>query len=252
MSTQCPLCTQHVEIKDLRKSHFMPAALYRAGKHDLEYATRISSGKMIKHIKDLLLCKNCESLFDQNGESEVIFHVAPKAGHEFPLREKLRLALPRETSADLVRFAGSDLGIDMDKFAYFALSIVWRAAVHDWEMFDGTVRPRMAIGDFEPPIREYLLGKGKFPPDTAVIVIVCNDHEARRVWTTPTVHVEASCLNFRFFVRGILFRVMMGYQMPDYFREISCNSPRKCLFFGSAAHRMPEIMQIFKSESTHA
>jgi hypothetical protein len=227
----------------------MPAALYRAGRKSLEYATRSSSGKIDKHIKDLLLCRACERLFDENGESEVMFHTAPKAGHKFPLNGKLQVALPREVFADIQRFSGDDLGIDMDKFAYFALSIVWRAAVHDWEMPDGTVRPRMAIGDFEPPIREYLLGKGEFPSDTAVIVIVCSDADARKVWTTPSVDVEANCLNFRFLSRGIFFRVMMGYQMPNFFREVSCTSPRKCLFHGSAAHRMPELMEIFEQRS---
>jgi hypothetical protein len=242
----CPLCELILEAKDLRESHFMPAALYNAGKHRLEYATRSWSGKTAKQIKHLLLCGACEKLFDERGESEVLLHVAPKMGHKFPLREKLRLALPRETSPDLQRFAGDDLGIDMGKFAYFALSVVWRAAVHDWEMFDGTTRPRMTLGDFEPPIRRFLAGRDGFPPNTAVIVIVCSDSDARKVWTFPTAHVEANCLNFRFLVRGVMFRVMMGYQMPPFFRDMCCTSARKCLFFGSAAHRMPEILQIFE------
>ena len=105
---------------------------------------------------------------------------------------------------DLKRFSGVDLGINLDKFANFALSLVWRAAVHDWEIPDGSILPRMAIGDFEPPIREYLLGS-VFPPDTAVIVIVCSDAEARNVWTTPTVLVEADCLISGFFCEEFSF-----------------------------------------------
>jgi hypothetical protein len=241
---RCPLCRREIEIGQLRKSHFIPRALYHSGKSDLQFATRSSSGKIKRHISDLLLCNACERRLDENGESEVLLHIAPKAGKRFPLHEKLRLALPREAFSDLQRFAGNDLGIDMDKFAYFALSMVWRAAVHDWEMPDGSILPRMAIGNFEPPIREYLLGEA-FPPDTAVIVVVCSDAEARKVWTTPTVLVEADCLNFRFLLRGIFFRVMMGYRMWSSFREACCASPRKCLFYGSAAHRMPEILEIF-------
>ena len=34
----------------------------------------------------------------------------------------------------------------MDKFAYFAISLVWRGAVHDWVRPDGTVRPQDALG----------------------------------------------------------------------------------------------------------
>jgi hypothetical protein len=40
--------------------------------------------------------------------------------------------------------------------------------------------------------------------------------------------------------------VMMGYRMPDMFREMSCRSARKCLFHGSAEHRMDEILAVFE------
>ena len=77
-------------------------------------------------------------------------------------------------------------------------------------------------------------------------MVVTSDDDFRKVWTTPSVHVEADCLNFRFLTFGVLFRVMMGYRMCDFFREQSCVSPRKCLFYGSAKHGMPEITQIFE------
>jgi hypothetical protein len=240
----CPLCRRETAPENLRKSHFIPKALYYVGDKTLQFATRAAKGEVQKHIKDLLLCDDCEHLLDENGEAEVLLHIASKALKNFPLHEKLRLALPREDHPDLQRFSGDDLGIDMDKFAYFALSVVWRAAVHDWEMPDGNILPRQAIGDFEPPIRGYLLG-GEFPPDTAVIVIVCSNEEMRRIWTTPMGDAADDSLTFRFLVRGVFFRVMMGYRLPQYFRERCCRSPRKCLFYGSAAHRVPEIMAIF-------
>lgn len=242
----CPLCQITKSIEDFRKSHFIPASLYHSGKKGLEYGTRTGTGRFEREIKDLLLCSACESVLDEGGESYVLSQIAPKVMKDFPLHRKLSLALPRESYPDVSRFSGDDLGIDMEKFAHFGLGIVWRAAIHDWEMPDRTILPRQPIGDFEPPIRNYLLG-GKFPPDTSVIVIVCSDDQSRRVWGTPTVIVEASCLNFRFLARGVFFRVMMGYQMPKAFRAMSCNSPRKCLFYGSAAHRMPEILAVFET-----
>jgi hypothetical protein len=116
------------------------------------------------------------------------------------------------------------------------------------------VRPRFEIGAFEPPIREYLLG-GPMPPHTAVIVIVANDDGARNVWTTPSleeVSEEVPCLSFRFLVRGIFFRVMMGRHLPQVYREASCTTWRKCLWYGSAKHRMPEIMAIFDEKRGRA
>jgi hypothetical protein len=177
----CKLCLQE---KELLKSHYVPSALYASPKK-LEFATREGSGVVGKHIKVPLLCNECEGLFDRNGESEVLRHIAPKSFKYFPLHEKLRLALPREECADISRFSGDDVGVDMDKFAYFALSLVWRGAVHDWVMFDGTVRPRTMLGGFEEPIRQYLAGEATLPPDTAVIVIVCTDDEVRTIFTTP-------------------------------------------------------------------
>ena len=138
---------------NLQLSHYIPSAVYATPKN-LEFATRQGSGVVDEHMRTPLLCDKCEMLFNQNGESEVLRHIAAKSFKRFPLHERLRLALAREERYDISRFSGVDVGIDMDKFAYFALSIVWRGAVHDWVMFDGSVRPRNEIGDFEPPIRE--------------------------------------------------------------------------------------------------
>src|SRR5207244_3524707 len=173
----CKLC---LEAKNLRESHYIPSALYpRALK--LEYATRMRSGVVDEHMKAPLLCSDCEKRFDQNGESEVLRHIAPKSVKRFPLHEKLRLALPREVEDDSVsRFAGYDIGLDMDRFAYFTLSVVWRGAVHQWVLPDGNAAPPIVLGAFEEPIRMYLFGQKPLPPDTAIIVIVCSDEEARK------------------------------------------------------------------------
>ena len=245
MSEQRPICKLCLLEKDhLQNSHYMPAALYKTPKN-LEFATRQGSGLVGEHMTVPLLCDGCEMLFNKNGESEVLLHLATKSFKRFPLHEKLRLALPREEGYDISRFSGADVGVDMDKFAYFALSVVWRGAIHDWAMFDGLVRPRDQIGAFEPPIREYLLGGAPLPPDTAVIVIVCTDEDARKTFTLPVAHVEANCLNFRFLARGVLFRVMMGRHLPQYFRDSCCTSARKCLWYGSMKHRVPEVLAIF-------
>lgn len=241
---KCRLCGAE---EDLRQSHFIPAALYPK-RLKLEYATRNATGVVKEQMKDPLLCTECEKRFDQNGESEVLRYIAPKSVKRFPLHERLHLALPREVEDDSVsRFAGDDVGLNMDKFAYFALSVVWRSAVHQWVQPDGNVPPPVQIGAFEEPIRIYLLGKAPLPPDTAVIVVVCSDKEARETWTTPSIHVEAMCLNFRFLVRGVFFRVMMGRHLPQYFRDRCCTSPRKCIFYGDMRQRMGEISQIFDS-----
>jgi hypothetical protein len=244
----CKLC---LETKPLQKSHFIPNALYPKHRKP-SYATRHSSGPLDskdKQIKSHLLCFDCEQRFSSNGEAEVLHWINPK-GKQFRLAERLALALPRECAPEdrdqsVLRFSGYDVGANMDKFAYFAISIVWRGAVCDWTMPDGTVRPHDALGGFLEPMRLYLLGQSPLPQDTSVIVIVGSDGESRTVWTTPQTDVDAGCLNFRFLTFGVMFRVMTGYRQPQYFRDYSCTSPLKCIFYGSMKHRMPDIMAIF-------
>jgi hypothetical protein len=114
-------------------------------------------------------------------------------------------------------------------------------------MFDGTIRKRNELGDYEETLRLYLVGDSGFPADTAVIVIVCTDEDARKTWTTPVVNDEVNCANFRFLSRGVFFRVMNG-TLSQEFRKSCCTSDQKCLWYGSVKHRMPEIMSIFDKE----
>ncbi len=89
----CRLC---LETKLLRKSHFIPAALYHKHRKP-SYATRKLSGPLdskAKHIRAHLLCADCEQRFEQGGESEVLHWVNPKGS--FRLHERLSIALPRD------------------------------------------------------------------------------------------------------------------------------------------------------------
>jgi len=243
----CKLCLQ--ECVQLRESHYIPRALYPKNVRQ-QFATRSEVAALRDEMKAYLLCEECEGRFDRDGESEVLRHVAAKSTKSFPLHEKLRLALPREQHPDISRFAGSDLGLDMDKFAYFAMSIVWRGTAHDWTLPDGSVLPRSSLGDFQEEIRKYLLGETQLPRDMVVLVIVCSDQESRKTWILPTGEVAENCINFRFLLRGVFFRVLIGYQMPPFYRDLCCTTPRKCLLYGSAKHRMPEIMALFTKGRT--
>jgi|SRR5215469_3115467 len=169
----CKLC---LETKPLQKSHFMPAALYPKHRKP-SFATTSGTGAFDskeKQIKAHLLCFDCEQRFDQNGESEVLYWVNPKGN--FRPGDRLKVSLPRDydpkdPDQSISRYSGDDIGVDMNKFAYFAISLLWRGAVHDWVMPDGVVRPHDALGGFVEPMRLYLLGQALLPPYTSVIVI---------------------------------------------------------------------------------
>jgi hypothetical protein len=143
----CKLC---LETKPLRKSHFIPAALYpRARKPSFASRNRrlVALDSKDKHIKDYVLCFDCEQRFDRNGESEVLSWVSPKS-KTFRLGERLKVALPRDydprdPDQSINRYSGTDIGADMDKFAYFAVSVIWRGAAHDWILPDGRIHHTM-------------------------------------------------------------------------------------------------------------
>jgi hypothetical protein len=66
----------------------------------------------------------------------------------------LRLALAIRSTATLTAYSGNRIGIDTERFGYFALSILWRATVYRWRLPDGRLTQKIAIGELEERIRE--------------------------------------------------------------------------------------------------
>jgi hypothetical protein len=232
----CRLCLKE---RDLCESHVIPKALYPTKNQKSATITReTATPGRSPHVKEHLLCRDCETKFTRNGESDVLKWLAPKVKN-FPLADRLNVALPRERFPDVSRFAAYDLGLDAKKFAYFAVSVIWRAAVHAWTLPDGTKTSPLDLGSHEDIIRTYLLGETDFPHDVmAVIVLVCSDPEARQLWIIPCQDEEANCQNYRFIARGVLFRVMVGPNIPQFFRDESCLSPRECIQYGDCSRRV--------------
>jgi hypothetical protein len=152
---QCKLCLKQ---KQLHESHLMPHALYAPGKKGIQFATRSQSGQKPEHLKAHLLCFECEQRFDRLGESEVLRWLAPKARKQFPLHDRLRVALPCGEVPPYSIYKGADVGLDTDRFAYFTLSVAWRRSIHEWMNFDGTPLPLWKLGAFGEQVRAFLVG----------------------------------------------------------------------------------------------
>ena len=122
----------------------MPAALYPKNKKKKVLATRTGSFSTFDEITAQLFCDECEQRFNKNGESEVLRWLAPKAKKgTSPLQRALRQATPVWSETDFVCHWGSSLGIAPEKFAYFGLSLVWRASVHAWQLPGGNSTERL-------------------------------------------------------------------------------------------------------------
>ncbi len=213
LAGQCRLCLKE---GDLLESHFMSRKLYYSGKKKLGFINRIESGINPDELKAHLLCRACEHRLSVNGEAEVLKHVKPKyVLKPLPLSEQMRVAWARDNDSSAPRFDARDFDIDTDKFAYFALSLVWRRTIHEWHR---AIR-RWDLGRFAEDMRRYLVGETQFPSNMAVLVMVCSDIMSRRIWMVPEHFDEIGCDNFRFTVRGVFFRVMVGRLPLDIYHN---------------------------------
>ena len=106
-----------------------------------------------------LLCAVCEERFNKRGESEVLRHIAGKTANKLnPIVKELEPLPVREEDHTLKSYCGTDAGLNMDMFAYFALSMAWRGT-HSWQMAgDKHMRP-LRLGFYEEPIRRLLLAQ---------------------------------------------------------------------------------------------
>ncbi len=222
----CRLCLENAELQE---SHFIPRGLYpkRGG---MEYRTRERAGLDETQLKQYLLCRSCERRFNDYGESYVLLKIAPKSRKSFPLHDTLCVACPRESGPGWSRFAGYDVGLDMAKFAYFTLSLVWRGAIAEWDMPGGDRTSKLMIGDFEEPFRRFLLGETPFPDNTWVLAFIQSDQTSRDSFSVPPAASSFGFLSFTFLLRGMLLRACMGDGVPGDLQEFSCMSPRDCVF----------------------
>jgi hypothetical protein len=237
---QCKLCLQQ---KQLHESHLMPKALYAPGKKGIQFATRSQSGQNPKQMKAHLLCFDCEQRFGRLGESEVLRWLAPKA-KQFPLHDRLRVALPCGEISTFSVYKGADVGIDTERFTYFTLSVAWRRSIHEWMNVDGTPLPQWPLGAFGEQMRTFLVGESGFPPDTAVMIIVCTDDFTRQFWTGPSTDVVYNCLGFEFIARGVYFRGLMGHHLNPNFHRVSCASPYGRILHGHCRSMTEEKLRI--------
>lgn len=219
------------------RSHLMPAALY-AMSH--EPGARISAPIMVTRATSVptsrqiwahLLCRECEHRFNVGGEQYVMTLV--NDGNQFPLLDRLNVALPLQEISTMAMYSGPRIGIDVRRLAYFALSIFWRASVYQWRgPHGGTIWTSLRA--YEEPIRRYLLGETEFPNDVIVAVMACTDYGSQRSFYTPCEVRGHEVTGFGMLARGIHFRLFVGSDVPQPMRRVCCfSSARQVILRGS-------------------
>jgi hypothetical protein len=226
MNGICKLC---LEFKELQDSHLIPAFAYRIirksqGSDPVMLTARrvgVSSRQVTAHE----LSWDCEQRFRDNGEDWMAQQVFQ--GAEFPLLNRLKLAVPDWERPNHIAYSGAACGIDTAKLVYFGASVLWKASLRKWTI--GTVETTTVdLGPYQELLRKFLLGEAAFPVDGVAIVTVCTDFESQGCFFTPCAIREGIVPGYSLLVLGVSFRFFFGPNVPEEFRRFCCvNSPRK-------------------------
>jgi hypothetical protein len=212
----CRLCG---EDKDLKSSHFIPAAFYKiARKSDPTGENPVVVTKDIvmqtsKQAQIHLLCGDCEDRFNKGGETWVLANCWQADG-TFPLRDALLVTSPAYETPGFRIFATKGIaGIDQGKLAFFAASIFWRASVHDWHLVGSN--PAIDLGPYQEALRLFLLG-GDSPADVVMTISVSAEQDVRAAAMGIFPYLKnhnTNCRQFNFTMNGLTFDLFVGKSM---------------------------------------
>jgi hypothetical protein len=238
----CKLCLLK---KDLRDSHLMPRSLYKKsrnpaakGNQDPLLVTKASRKPTSHQITDYVFCKDCEHLFNVNGEDYVMRLVA-KVNGDFPLLKMLKATPPAAKGAEWETYSeASTPTINRDKIGYFVISVFWRASVHTWEHENGE-KVRIDLGKkYNEEIRTYLLGQTIVPASASLQVFVCSDILNQSTFFTPTENQKHKDRTFTFVARGMLFFFRVSNTLTGFQRRLSIvNNPNRWITIRDCGHK---------------
>jgi hypothetical protein len=176
-----------------------------------------------------LLCETCEGQLNDRGEKPVLA-LFNGANDDFPLLNRMNLALPLKVEPTVITFSGEAMGIDTESLAYYALSVLWKGSVHKWTTLKGQ-NSSVDLGKYQEPIRRYLLGEAGFPDGVYVVVTACVDHGSQGMNFAPAKVSGSMYPMYSILVRGLWFHVIATDDNPKGLSELCCvRSSKKVLF----------------------
>jgi hypothetical protein len=132
----CKLC---LKPGKLCRSHYLGRVLYALSRTSSEHPV-IMTPKLVKttprQLWAHLLCEPCEQLLNERGEKPVL-GLFNGADDNFPLLNRMGLALPFRTEPKAIIYSGEAIGIDTEALAYYAPSVLWKGFVHKWPTLKG-------------------------------------------------------------------------------------------------------------------
>jgi hypothetical protein len=212
-TTICALCQRR---ERLVVSHLLPAGFYRLMRDDgRKNPNPIMVGQDVSlqtaaQIEAPLLCRDCEQRLNNGGERWVLQNCF-RGAEGFKLQNLLKAAMPLHRRRDYVMYAGAQvLGLNNDALAYFAASVIWRAAARTWRYHDS--REQLSLGPYKEAVRLYLLGQQEFPDCAAVWVNVWQSPV--NLCVMPRTLAADGYRHHNFTVPGISFHLFVGQRIP--------------------------------------
>lgn len=235
---ECKLCHATGELRD---SHFIPKAAYKIIRQSEDDSPVVVDADVSlqtdNQMKDYVLCPQCEDRFNKNGESWVMKYCARNA-EGFKLKELIDASKP-VWEGELKVYSAADIPeIDVDRLTYFAASIVWRGAVHDWKLGNKRIE-RIYLGSYKEDLRRYLLAEIPFPKKAVVWISVIPEQELWNTFIPPYGEKVKQCTRYKFPFLGISFMVFLGNQIDSVFRDMcTLRSERRFVYTGDPATEM--------------
>lgn len=196
----------------------MPAGFYRVTGPHGQKTVWMRPDRIVKidnQIRRHLLCRRCEKLFNDGGENWTLAN-AWRSDDEFKLLTALNASVPDFEGPGFKGYAGGGVpGVDVARLVYFAASVYWRAAVHNWGISSG--RPTLIdIGEHEPALRMFLLGKAPFPEFMTMLVAVNPGTTASQMFKPPELAKSTPGRNsYSLWITGINFNLSVGPDIPE-------------------------------------
>jgi hypothetical protein len=242
-STSAGVCALCLTARELRESHFLPAALYRlvratgdGNPHPVRLATG-GIGQTALQSTHNLLCADCETRFDRNGENWVMKHCYRGRG-VFRLRSIISAVRPIETTDGFEAYSASSVpAVDIGRLVYFCMSLFWRAAVRDWYV-GGQKYEAISLGKrYQEKIRCYLLGETAFPECAVVSVVLSGLKTPVLTFNFPDTARVGSGYCHRLHIPGIDFLMRVGNRLDEERLGCIVHSPLHPVFVCAAGDR---------------
>jgi hypothetical protein len=222
----CKLCGK---TKDLCDSHYVLAAVYKYSRAaELKNPNPVmlrgdSSKQGTIQARDYVFCQDCERLLNENGERWVSQVIPKDYGAPFPLLEALKKANPVTREPGRVRLSTVGLhDVGIEKLLYFAASVFWRGAVHEWPDPEGVPVPTLDLGsDYVDGLNLYLRGKKPFPSELYVTVMLWPFQKVPPGLIFPDTYPNATWKRFWFYISGVGFVLDVEPGVPEDVKKYS-------------------------------